>query len=195
MAAPTMRPNPMGRRLALAALLVLTSLLSGCGRKATPTSQATAPKPTATIPAETQQATRLTRAQIDAIIAPLPEKEKADIARSLPQWISWTDRLRALYASLPEAKRQDMQTKGRCEIKLADLTDAQAKVVNDLLAQDPDRNLRQVLEQWTGKPLDLTKLTFVFTHDIQGIRGDVFLGFRGSGGEYTPAPIGILPGK
>jgi hypothetical protein len=137
------------------------------------------------------QAHTLTQAQIDVIIAPLPERDKADLTKSPPQWLSWTDRLRGLYASLPEAKRRDMQAKGRCEVKLADLNESQAKVIKDLVAQDPDKNIREMLEQWAGKPPDLTKVTFLFVRS----GSNVVFGFGVKGIRFTPAPIGILPGK
>lgn len=168
----------------VAAAACLATALAGCGRPVKTGTGGVAGPPAV------GQAHILTQAQIDAIIAPLPERDRADLAKSLPQWLTWTDRLRGVYAALPPEATQTMVSKGSYEFTLADLPEPQAKVIKDLVAEDPDRNIRDTLEQWAGKPLDLSKVSFASKR-----QGDkVFLAFRSGGSEFSPAPIGVWPG-
>jgi len=160
-------------------VLYLCVLSVGCSRKPA------APARTGARPAPSQAA-------IDATIPPLPEETQQAVAKALPQWLTWADRLRGVYAALPPAAKQTMLGKGSYEFKLADLPEAQAKVIRDLVQQDPDHNIRVTLEDLAGKPLDLSKLTFAFKRGGDQVPFVMFAFLR-SGGEFAPAPIGLWP--
>lgn len=158
-------------------VVCIAMVISGCGQETKPDAPPVSPA--------------LDQAAIDAAVAPLPEESREDLARSLPEWVGWADRLRAVYAALPPEAKHEMASTGEYAFRLADLPKEQADVIKELIEQDPDENIRHMLEQWAGKPLDFSKLAFAYKR--QG--NDVGFAFRVGGSEYAPAPIGLWPGE
>jgi len=131
---------------------------------------------------------KLDAAAVDAIIPPLPEAVRSDIIT--PNWSTFADRLRGIYAALPAAAKQQMQTKGEYAFHLADAPKEQADIIREIV--EGDRNLKGTLEGWVGKPLDLRKFTILFQR-----QGDfVALRFRAANGnEANWAAFGRWAGK
>ncbi len=165
----------------VAAAAYLATALAGCGRPAkTGTGGAAGPSAVG-------QAHVLTQAQIDAIIPPLPESERAGIEGSSPNYSLYVDKLRAIYASLPAEARQQMQTKGEYAFHVSDLPREQGAVIRDLITKDKD----MTTNLGGGKPVDFAQVTFSFKH------GDQDIEFRGRrvGMDIGWAPIGRWAGK
>jgi len=118
-------------------------------------------------------------------VSPLPDAERKEMARLMPLWAEFADRVRDVYAALPSDARGQVQSNGECTFSLLDLPKAQADVIRELV--EKDRSLHATLEGWVGAPLDPSKVTFVFSR--QGDR--LHFGYRGNGNAANWAPIGI----
>jgi len=169
------------RSLGAAALLVscaacLCLLSAGCGRKAAAPPQAGAP-------------TALSQSEVDRIIPPLPESERAMMQGGTKDFSIFADRLRAVYAALPAEARHQVQTKGEYAFHLTDLPKEQADVIRELIEKDP--SIEATVGGWMGGRLDLSKVILLFQH-----QGDsVALRFRVGQNEANWAPFGKWTGK
>ena len=76
-------------------------------------------------------------------------------------WSKWADKLRAIYASLPDSARQQMLSTGWYSFKLSDLPKDQQQIMTDFCHHD--KNVSGVISPDCGtKCTDLQKLTFSF---------------------------------
>jgi|GEM_PF-6525909 hypothetical protein len=131
--------------------------------------------------------TALSQAAVDKIIAPLSEDIQEKFREQYPEAAQWIDRFRALYAALPKGAKEQMVKTGEYSFKIGDLPKPQGDVMREWLKKD-DRT-RADLEAHTGKPLDLSKVTFSF---VVG-EGLVELRYGTEGFSAGWGPIGKAP--
>jgi hypothetical protein len=130
---------------------------------------------------------RLSQAAVDKVIAPLSEDLQAKVREQYPEAGQWIDKFRALYAALPKGAKEQMAKTGEYSFKIGDLPKPQGDVIREWLKKD-DRT-RADLEAHTGKPLDLSKVTFSFETGS----GVVQLRYGTEGFSAGWGPIGRAP--
>ena len=124
----------------------------------------------------------LSQAAIDKAIPPLPQ---ADLAARGPKEAEWVEKLRAVCAALPEAKKQEMLATGICSFAVEELSAAQAEVVKGYLLRD------DIAKAFIGDPPDFAKLKLSFGR-IPEDPGHVRFIIDHGGGRIQPE-IGIWP--
>jgi hypothetical protein len=130
---------------------------------------------------------RLSQAAVDKVIAPLSEDLQAKVREQYPDAGQWIDKFRALYAALSPGAKEEIAKNGKYSFKIGDLPKPQADVLREWLKKD-DRT-RADLEAHTGKPLDLSEVTFSFV--VGG--GLVQLRYGAEGFDAGWGPIGKAP--
>ena len=131
----------------------------------------------------------LSQAEIDKIIPPLSQEQVAQMSEGAPTLPANGDRMRAVYAGLPSAARQQVASTGEYAFHIGDLPPEHAQVIKDVLTRDD--GIRLTVEDKVGNPPDLSNITVLFQH-----QGDyVALRFRfPNGNEGNWAPFGMWAG-
>jgi len=152
--------------------LVLCLCVAGAGCARKPAAQA--PPGSPGLPAGA-----LSQTEIDKAIPPLSQQQVSDTARSAPGFVTFVDKVRAVYAALPAETKQQMVAKGEYAFHLSDLPPEQAQVMKDLAAQDENLGI--------SDRDSLANLTFLFQHQGE----HVALRFRMPGREINWASFGL----
>jgi RNA polymerase sigma-70 factor (ECF subfamily) len=127
-------------------------------------------------------------------LPPLPEKERALFQKHVPEYPAWADRLREVYAALPQSAKDKMLRTGQYEFHLGDLAKPQADVIRTYVERDIQGS-RVWLEFKYGKPLDLSRVTFRFGRDPANSNYTRFMIVGPNGYDRAQPEIGLWPGS
>jgi hypothetical protein len=127
-------------------------------------------------------------------IPPLPAEEKASFAGIAPEWVTWADRLRGVYAALGPGPQRQMLETGEYAFHLGDIPKAQADVIREFAVGDV-QGARQWIEHKYGKPVDLSKVTFKFGRFPEDPGHVRFMIVGPNGLDRMQPEIGLWPGS
>lgn len=97
-----------------------------------------------------------------AVLPPMPEEVMNLLLKGDPLWPHWADKLRGVYAALPESAKQQMLSAGWYSFRLCDLPKDQQEIMTDFALHS--QNVAGFISRpnVAGSPPDLSKLTFAF---------------------------------
>ena len=126
-------------------------------------------------------------------IPPLPEAYRAIVMEADPEWLTWSDRLREVFAALPAKAQAEMLATNEYSFGLADLPAEQAAVIRNLLEEHAPT--RQWVEHHTdaAAPQDYAGLKFIFGRLNEAEESVRFIIESSQGDRMQPA-IGGWPG-